>query len=236
MSINLNGRNDYSYLFSSLGTANGSSGLGNLGFLSDYASIKNGSYGKLMKAYYSGNSNASVNSIAKKTQVSQQNKESAKKLATVESKTDALKESADALLAMKKETDGDAFYKGVRQFVSDYNSVVSAVNDADDEKVTARAQQMVNHSVAYAKSLTQIGIGLNADGTLTLDEKTFRSADLGKVKSLFQGNGSYGYQTSAQASMIHYTAERQSSKAATYTGPGKYSSVMSSGNLYNNYF
>ena len=39
---------NYSYLFQS---ASGGS-LGNLNFISDYASIKNGSYGKLMKAYY----------------------------------------------------------------------------------------------------------------------------------------------------------------------------------------
>ncbi len=40
-------KQDYSYLFQSI------SGNSNLNFLSDYASIKNGSYGKLMKAYYS---------------------------------------------------------------------------------------------------------------------------------------------------------------------------------------
>ena len=38
-------KTDYSSLFSSVG-----SGSGN--WLADYASIKNGSYGKLMKAYY----------------------------------------------------------------------------------------------------------------------------------------------------------------------------------------
>ena len=50
MSITIQARTDYSYLFSSLGTSS-SSGT-NLNFLSDYASIKNGSYAKLMKAYY----------------------------------------------------------------------------------------------------------------------------------------------------------------------------------------
>ena len=40
---------DYSALFG--GTSNSSS-LGGTNILSDYASIKNGSYGKLLKAYY----------------------------------------------------------------------------------------------------------------------------------------------------------------------------------------
>ncbi len=41
---------DYSYLFQGMTSSGGS--LGNLNFLSDYASIKNGSYSRLMKAYY----------------------------------------------------------------------------------------------------------------------------------------------------------------------------------------
>lgn len=40
---------DFSALFS--GTSDSSS-VGNTNMLSDYAAIKNGSYGKLMKAYY----------------------------------------------------------------------------------------------------------------------------------------------------------------------------------------
>ena len=48
--INVGKNQDYSYLFQSL--SSGSGGMGNLNFLSDYASIKNGSYAKLMKTYY----------------------------------------------------------------------------------------------------------------------------------------------------------------------------------------
>lgn len=41
---------DYSHLFSSVGSAAGNAASSN--WLGDYAAIKNGSYGKLMKAYY----------------------------------------------------------------------------------------------------------------------------------------------------------------------------------------
>lgn len=51
--INLNRlKTDYSSLFSGM-TGGGSSSVGMAGLLGDYASIKNGSYGRLMKAYYS---------------------------------------------------------------------------------------------------------------------------------------------------------------------------------------
>ena len=48
MSINIQAKPDMSFLLSSLGS--GAAGVAVSNFLSDYASIKNGSYGKLMKA------------------------------------------------------------------------------------------------------------------------------------------------------------------------------------------
>ena len=67
MSINFNaGMNqDYSYLFQGL-SSNGSS-YGNLNFLSDYAAIKNGSYGRLMKTYYGSASSPSSTSYGTRT-------------------------------------------------------------------------------------------------------------------------------------------------------------------------
>ena len=49
MSANIQARTNASWLFSGLGSSAGTAAGSNL--LSDYASIKNGSYRKLMKAY-----------------------------------------------------------------------------------------------------------------------------------------------------------------------------------------
>ena len=46
--MNFSTGNDYSFLFGGSSSSNDNSGFS----LNDYASIKNGSYGKLMKAYY----------------------------------------------------------------------------------------------------------------------------------------------------------------------------------------
>ena len=62
--INVGKNQDYSYLFQSL--SSGSGGMGNLNFLSDYASIKNGSYAKLMKTYY-GTAQSSSAAASKKS-------------------------------------------------------------------------------------------------------------------------------------------------------------------------
>ncbi len=52
---------DFSALFS--GTSDSSS-VGNTNMLSDYAAIKNGSYGKLMKAYYAKQAEAGIHQKA----------------------------------------------------------------------------------------------------------------------------------------------------------------------------
>lgn len=231
-------------------------------FLSDYASIKNGSYGKLMKAYYSQNSNSDVKKLAKdsvgRTVKDAVTKEDAKKLNKVQTTTDELKESADALLktgsksvfaqkdittkdengleSTKRGYDVDAIYSAVNDFVNKYNSVINAVDSADVSTVTSRAQNMVNQTSYNESLLNKVGITMKDDGTLSLDKDTFMKADMSKVKSLFNGSGSYGYQVSAQASMINYSADRAASKTAIYTGSGTYNSVLNNGSIYNSYF
>lgn len=254
MGINIGLKNDYSFLFSSLGNNSGA----NLNFLSDYASIKNGSYAKLMKAYYSEGASDTVKSLAKSTTSSTLSKEETKAIAKVESSTDALKESADELLATgknslfnqkdittkdengvettKKDYDTDALYSAVNQFVKDYNSVVQAGKDVSNNSVYSRVNRLMGYSEANEKMLNKIGITIEDDGTLAVDKATFQKADVSKIQTLFQGNGSYGYRVSAQASMINYAADSVASKANTYTGSGTYGNSYNSGNLFNSYF
>ena len=252
MSITIQARTDYSYLFSSLGTSS-SSGT-NLNFLSDYASIKNGSYAKLMKAYYSENSNDSVKSIVNST-VSKTEKTA---LTKVQTATDELKEAADTLLengsksvfAKKDITTTDengvetttngydvaSIYNAVNDFVNSYNSVINAANDSENETVVNKATSLATSTYANINLLNKIGITMNDDSTLSIDKDTFTNADMGTVKSLFNGNGSYGYRASAQASLINYAAEREASRNSTYTVSGTLNNSYSSGTLFDSLF
>lgn len=253
MGINIQAKSDYSFLFSGLGS--GSSGLGGSTFLSDYASIKNGSYAKLMKAYYSKNSNDTVKSLAK-DKITEKTDASA--MAKVQTTTDALKESADTLLekgsksvfnmkdittkdengveTTQKGYDTASIYKAVDSFVTNYNSVIGAAKSSDNNTVINRTKSMVGATAVNTKMLGQLGITINSDSTLSLDKDTFMKADMSKAKSLFSGNGSYAYRVSAQASMINFTADREASKMNTYNFKGNYTSSFNNGNLFNSYF
>lgn len=263
MGINIREKQDISWMLSSLGS--GAAGVAGSNFLADYASIKNGSYAKLMKAYYGGNASSSVKSVAQKSVDSYSGKkqtaltsEESKAYGEVQSATDALKDSADKLLktgtnsvftkkdvttkdengveSTTKEYDMDGIYSAVSSFVSNYNSVIQAVDKADNDTISRRAASMMNATTSNLKSLLAVGISVNSDGTLSLDKDAFMEADMTTAKSLFNGTGSYGYSVSSQASMINYAADREVSKGSTYTTKGTYGSNYNSGSLYNGWF
>lgn len=227
---------------SSISTLFGSSGYSNtannINFLSDYASIKNGSYYKLMRAYYGEDSKVDGLISDSSTAIS---KDSAKKLTNVQDNADDLKEAADELYktgsksifkqvdikqedgTTRKDYDTEAIYKKVSQFVDRYNGLLDSAEDVDSESVNRAVKNMKTSTSANGKLLGSVGISIKSDGSLKLDEAAFKAADMGKVKELFNGTGSYGYQISARASMADYAAQREAAKANTYNKYGNYS-------------
>lgn len=252
MAINITPKNDYSYLFSSLNTGNGS-GLGNLNFLSDYASIKNGSYGKLMKAYYAQGTSKEVASIAgKKNSVSA---DESKDLKEMQSSTDALKDSADKLLSRAlfekkdvttkaedgttktvKDYDKEAIYSAVADLVDEYNAVLKASDKMNSESILRKTTNMAASVVANESMLSKIGITVGEDSSLKIDKETFMKADMGTVKSLMNGNGSLAYRISAQSSLINFATTNEINRSNTYSANGTYTNTYASGDLFNSFF
>ena len=242
-------------LFSSLNnnnsnkSGNGMSDLLGINY-SDYATIRNGSYYKLMKAYYTTGASDEISSIAKDKTNTSTSKDDAKTIARIESASDDLKESADALLAngtkslFKQEQvadkegkvttqyNTDEIYKAVSKFVDDYNSMVDVASKSETSNISGAAERMIKMTGYNEKMLEKVGITIDEDNHLKIDEKTFKAADMTTVKGLFNERGGYGYQVSAQASMINYYAENEASKSNTYTNAGTYTYNYNTGTMY----
>lgn len=177
-------QNDYSFLFGNSSNTT----TGNTFSLSDYAMIKNGTYKKLMKAYYADTDNSFVKSVAKSKAASQDNNVEIKKL---QETSKALSESAEALYGEKgrdlyTEDKRDDLLKAVSGFVKDYNSTVDAVGSSDNAKVVRIGNSMAGNAVANYKLLSSIGIRVGTDSKLTLDEDTLKKAKLSSIQSVFQ--------------------------------------------------
>lgn len=242
--------NSISTLFSSLNQTKSAGNNLNFGVnLSDYSMIKSGSYHKMMKAYYSTEGTGAVASGKGSTSTS---KDTTKTLAAVENSADDLMESAKDLyksgskgIFNKKEVtdengktseqyDTDKIYEAVKTFVSDYNSLVSAAGSSKTSSIANTAAAMVNFTKINSKSLSSLGITMDGkDYSLSLNEETFKKADMSVAKSLFHGNGSYGYQTALKASMLKNYAQNESTKANTYGANGTFTYNYSTGELYN---
>ncbi len=253
MSYNFN----VSTLFSGLnsGSTSGTSGLSSV--LSDYGAIRNGSYGKLLKAYYNNVDNSAVKSAYNSAVKNSNTSTAADSSATIkelQSTTDDLTSSAKDLYTTGSKSvfnkksvtdengqttqqyDTDAIYKRVKSFVDDYNSVLEAADKSADTKVQNSVIGMINYTKMESNMLSKLGITIGSDYQMSIDEDTFKKADMSVAKSLFNGTGSYAYTIASKSAMTNSYADMEAAKANTYTKYGSYGSTYSSGSIYNSYF
>lgn len=200
---------NYANFFSS--SSKYSSGLYSL--YGDYASIRSGSYKKLLKAHYA-NESKDTNSNQDSAISSLLNGKVDSSVTEVKADADSLKASAKALTTKGKDSifrkkemeitdaetgtktkvkdyDRDAITKAVKSFVDDYNDLLDSSVKSNNTKVLRNAVHMTNQVKAYTKSLASVGITKGADNKLTLDEKKLQGVDVSKIANLFNGPGSF---------------------------------------------
>ena len=243
-SINSISSNDYSSLFSNLSSSSSkesSSAFGGSTILGDYASIKNGSYSKLLKAYYK---KQNTQESAEKTATAN------KAYSTVNSDAASLKKAADALDdnslyaegsysvtdSKGEKTDSkynyDAIYKKLSAFVDSYNELVKSGASEEASAANRTTLNLVRATSSNSGLLEDIGITTDKDGKMSIDRDKFNSANISTVRTLFQGGGSYGSTAANKASLIGSIA---SNKTSSNSSGSLYNSTGStSGNNYLN--
>lgn len=244
-----------STLFSSLGSSK-STGSGMFGInLSEYASIRSGSYGKLMRSYFSMDStkgtsksdDSTKNTIEDLATTTSTSKDSTKTLAAIESDAKELTDSAKALYTRSNNKvftkdsgggyDTDKIYKAVKRFADDYNSLMDTAGKSSTNRIFRSAGSIKNETSYNEKALKEIGITVDEKtGRLSVDETTFKSADTEKIKNLFNGTGSYAYSVATKAAMTESYAKSEAAKSNTYTKNGTYNYNYNSGNIFMDMF
>lgn len=218
--------NSMSTLLSSLGTTSTSNSTTNGLYgvnLADYASLKNGSYGKLMKSYYAMEEGEDT----KETNSKNDTDDTDATLKSIKSATADLQKSAAALYTDKglfeKDAEGEydmeAIYEKVSAFIEDYNATIESVGSAETESLAKAGANIVNATVNNVDMLASMGISVSgSDYTLSIDKEDFMESNIADIKSMFSGVGSYAYQIGAKASRL------QNMVADKVTTVGSYSS------------
>ena len=210
----------------------------NQNFLSDYASIKNGSYARLMKSYYgTGQTLGSVPSSSKKStktsnvldkileerknpkvskNVQEANENLTKGISNLKSSVSALQSDGTYTNTENGQSAADKVVSAMKTFVSDYNNVVNSAKGSTLANKTAYVANMMGSTAANADKLEEIGIRVNARGNLELNEAKLKAADLSKVQELFSPDDMMSY-----GSMIASRVQFAGSGATTNTVDGR---------------
>lgn len=241
-----------SSLFSSFGTANQSSSSN---ILSQYTSIQNGSYKKLLKAYYAkqekeGKTTEGNSSLTKKEK---------EEFVSAKSDADGLTQAANKLKAVGKDSlfkevtkevtdektgeikevkeyDRKAITDAIKSFANEYNKVITSASEPDSMPMLRRTMQLTSLTKANSSYLSKVGITVGADNKLVVDEEKLNKAEISSLKSLFQGSNSYGGQVARKASDISAVSGQELAEAKNYSNNGRYIHSYNTGNLINSLY
>lgn len=217
----------------------GSSSSSSLFSLSaEMSMIKSGSYKKLLKAHYSNTSSQSSSSSSSQRSgnpdyildklirekmnptVSEEAAEANSKLTTglsyLKSSVSTLQNSNTYKDTENGSTAEDKVVSAMKTYVSDYNTTVMAAKKSTLSSKTSYVANMMSSTAKYADQLSEIGVTVKKDGTLQLDEKKLKSADLSKVQDLFSSDDimSYG---STISSRVRFASVDASTTTSTET-------------------
>lgn len=219
------------------GSSNSSTNLYSL--FSERASIKNGTYKRLLKSYFStvgGDSNGTTAAknrrsssniidellkekmyptVSKETQETNSNLTSG--LGSLQSSVSALQKSSTYEDTENGSTAAEKVVSAMKSYVTSYNNVVTASKSSTLTNKTAYVANMMSTTSKNANQLAEIGVTLKQDGTLQLDETKLKNTDISKVQKLFSSDNiqSYG---STIASRVKFAGGSSSTGATTGTG------------------
>lgn len=236
--IDVSNKQDYSYLFQSLSSSSG--GMGNLNFLSDYASIRNGSYGKLLKTYYAKKQDSGTEGSSKQSRsgdvldrileekknpkvskdVQEANANLTTGLSTMRTSVSALQNSQTYTDTENGRSAEDKVVSAMKAYVSDYNNVLKAARGSTLTNKTAYVANMMSSTAANADKLSEIGVTVNKDGTLSLSAEKLKATDISKVQELFSSDDimSYGSVIASRLQFAGAASSAGTTGSASNTG------------------
>ncbi len=181
------------------------------GMLGDYSAIRSGSYGKIMKSYY-GEQKSSVSSRSSsksKTLLDEileerRNPKESKEVSAANSKlSTSVSTFKNALSTLQnentyKDTENglDARSKvenALKSYVSAYNDALTTAKKSTNLNMTSNVAGALDATKASAEELSELGISVNSNGTLTFDANKFKTIELDTVKNAFDGNAALSY-------------------------------------------
>lgn len=206
------------------GSSNNSSSSVLSSSLLDLQMIKSGTYKKALKAYYAKNPVKKSDDSDSKESIKESGKaDSTANLSTMKSASQKLNESVAKLQKTdySKVKSPEDMLDDMKNFVSSYNSTVNAAKNLNSYSILQTTLWMTGTAGTSSSILGQMGISINDDNTLSLDEAKFKEAKLSTIKSAFSTGGSFASRLSQKASSL---SNQSANQIAANTGKKTYTS------------
>ena len=172
---------------------------------------------------------------ANKTNSTQSNylsmKENAGEVQSIASK---LMDAGEDSLFAKAEESGDttAVTKQIKDFVSKYNGMVRNLKTSGGRVDNSYLNQLNANAKMYRSALQATGVSQNADGTLSVNDKTLAGARAEQLKKAW-GPGSFAAKTSSAAANVQSNAVNGMNNLIANSYSNLLRSYGSKGNYFN---
>ena len=90
-----------------------------------------------------------------------------------------------------KEYDNSALIKNINNYVTAYNSTISALDNCGGSLKNSFSTEFVEAFKNKAEALNNIGITLSADGKLSVDQDKLKAAKVDDIKNIFEAGSEY---------------------------------------------
>jgi hypothetical protein len=95
----------------------------------------------------------------------------------------------------------------IEAFVDTYNNAIASGKDSEDHDTARYISQLKSLTKKYADDLEEVGISIENDGTLTIDDELLSIADNDKLENLFSSEQEYPRRVISLASKMNIAAQ-----------------------------
>lgn len=198
------------------GTSSNNSGSSFMTGLNDLKMIQSGAYKKSLKAYYATqkkNDAESKGTDSDKESIANSGKADSKtQLSLVKSTSQKLYDSATKLKNRdysSKDFKTEHVLSDVKNFISSYNNTLNSTKKLNSYSMLQTAVWATEQMNIGEGLLNKVGITINDDNTLSIDEEEFKKARTSDVKALFAGSGSLASRVAQKASTLANQSNNQ---------------------------
>ena len=143
----------------------------------------------------------------------------------------------DSVFAKEESGDYSDLISLIERFTGDYNSLLESLSDLDTDKSANYSKELKSIISGQSEALQKVGITVDSNGKLVIDEETLKNADKKELKDLFQGENSVAGKVADKSIYIgaNAAADQYVDSCANYTAGGTSAEYVQMANLIGSY-